>query len=252
LKHSFPDKYSELSSLVHSFDSRLKIIFIFLAIIIIVSEKNGDLLNLGFYSIIITIFVFLSRVPIIYFLKRLAVVLPFLVFAALFYPLSFVFESKGVDSRAVYGGLSILIKSTLSVLLLLTLVSTVKFTILLSSLRSIGMPKIVCIIAALMYRYVFILWDEALRTTIARQSRTPGQLKQNKLKVLSNQYAMVFIRSWERSKIVYNAMLSRGFSGNFSFVRINPINFLDIFVFVFISALFVFLRFSKNILPLFN
>jgi len=49
----------------------------------------------------------------------------------------------------------------------------------------------------------------------ARESRTPGRLKMNRIKVFGNQAAMIFLRSWERSQTIYKSMLSRGFAGEY-------------------------------------
>lgn len=109
------------------------------------------------------------------------------------------------------------------------------------------MPSVICIIAALMYRYVFILADESMKTTLARQSRTPGKLRMSKWKVLGNQMAVVFLRSWERSKIVYSSMCSRGFSGNFYSMNQRRLKALDIIIFSIFGLLFLTVRFMDEI-----
>lgn len=66
-----------------------------------------------------------------------------------------------------------------------------------------------------MYRYIFILNDEMMRTTRARRSRTPGKSRENRFRIYGNQAALIFLRARKRAQDVYNAMLSRGFKGKF-------------------------------------
>ena len=187
----------------------------------------------------------------IHIFKRIFIILPVIFFAAAFYPLSILIaegrSNFSMQDSSVTIGASIFFKAILSVLFLILLVSTEKFHNLLSGLRKIRMPSVICIIAALMYRYVFILADESMKTTLARQSRTPGKLRMSKWKVLGNQMAVVFLRSWERSKIVYSSMCSRGFSGNFYSMNQRRLKALDIIIFSIFGLLFLTVRFMDEI-----
>jgi hypothetical protein len=88
------------------------------------------------------------------------------------------------------------------------------------------------------------LWNfgdavEAQRTTLARESRTPGKLKVNKINVYGNQAAVIFLRSWERSQTIYSSMLSRGFKGEFPDMhqlnlRVSDVLFATMFIFIFL------------------
>jgi len=245
MRHSFIDKHSHIKSPIHAFDARLKFIFVFLSILIIVSEPKGRLYTFGFYVPLILSLLFLSRIPLGFFFKRLLIIMPFFALTALLYPLSIYVSGTAVDIVTYNVALSIFLKALLSVSLLMLLISSEKFHRLLAALRKIGMPRIIGIIAALMYRYIFILHDETMRTTVARMSRTPGKLTQGKIKVLGNQLAMIFLRSWERSKTIYNAMLSRGFNGTFSHTEGFHLKRVEIPVFLVLLASFLCVRFSK-------
>lgn len=219
MKHSFIDKYSDLDSPVHRLDPRFKLISLFTGIVIMVSEPRGELTPFIYYGLVILILVLISRVPWRFILSRCLIVSPFILIAAFFYPVSamlggiqFSFSAYLPEFRVA---LSIACKAYFSVILITLLVSTDKFHNLLLGLRRLRMPKLIGILSALMYRYVFIFYDEALRTTRARDSRTPGRMKTGKLKTYGNQSAMIFLRSWERSQTIYNSMLSRGFNGEF-------------------------------------
>jgi cobalt/nickel transport system permease protein len=219
VKHSFIDKYGHLDSFVHQLDPRIKIIGLFSFILIIVSEPRGNIFPFLFYGLIIILLVAASRVPVGFILGRCLAVSPFILLAAAFYPLSSMITGgagdTGTGSHEYMVAVSIILKAFSAIILLTILVSTSKFNDLLGGLRRLKMPGMVCIVLALMYRYIFILTDEALKTGIARESRTPGKLRLNKFRVYGNQFAMIFLRSMDRSQMIYHSMLSRGFTGQF-------------------------------------
>jgi cobalt/nickel transport system permease protein len=244
LKHDFLDKYSNLDSPVHRLDPRVKILSVFLAIIIIVSEPLGELFHFLFYFIIIALLVVLSRVPLKYLLMRCLIVSPFILMAAAFLPLSRMLSPElqpDYSGYSVYqASLTILFKAYSAVILLVLLTSTEKFQRLLLGIRKLKMPRLIGVISALMYRYIFLLTDEVLKTTRARESRTPGKLKISKVKVYGNQMAMIFIRSWERAHRVYDSMLSRGFNGEFPDTRTLHLSRNDVFLpVIFVGILLV-------------
>ncbi|MFO7615481.1 MAG: cobalt ECF transporter T component CbiQ [Bacteroidales bacterium] len=219
MRHSFLDKYSNVSSPVHKMDPVMKLLAALLIILAIVSQPPDNLMPFAIYGILLLLLVSLSKIPVVFVMKRVLIILPFVVFAAAFYPISVKLSDRSIDLSfhhpAVLKGISIFLKAVLSVMVLIILVSTERFHQLLGALRRLKMPAAVCITSALMYRYIFILADESMKTSLARQSRTPGKIKQDRLKVLGNQMAVIFIRSWERAKMIYNSMLSRGFTGDF-------------------------------------
>lgn len=219
MKHSFIDKYSDLDSPLHRIDPRIKLVSVFSALVIIVSEPRGEIFPFIFYGLITGVLILMSRIPPAYIFKRCLVVLPFIFLASLFYPLSaYIVEGNktaGIDPFLLRGGISVFLKAYTALILLILLTSAEKFHNLLQGLRRLKMPRILGIMSALMYRYVFIIHDEVLRTSRARESRTPGKLLMNRFRVYGNFIAMVFIRSLERSEIIYNSMLSRGFKGEF-------------------------------------
>jgi cobalt/nickel transport system permease protein len=66
-----------------------------------------------------------------------------------------------------------------------------------------------------MYRYLFVLVDEAMRLQTAREARSVGTGRNVvwRARVLGGMIGSLFIRSYERSERIYAAMLARGFAG---------------------------------------
>jgi cobalt/nickel transport system permease protein len=219
MKHDYLDKYSGLDSVLRRLDPRTKIFAFFSAIVIIVSEPKGELFPFIFYSVALGSLIMAGRIPLKFVLSRCLIASPFILMAALLLPLSLLFSGPiksdvfSVNMAALSG--SILLKAYSALILVVLLTSTDKFHRLLKGLRSLGMPSVLGAMSALMYRYIFILNDERLRTNRARESRTPGRLKISRFKVLGHQAAMIFLRSWDRAHTVYQSMLSRGFDGSF-------------------------------------
>lgn len=246
MKHDFIDKYSSLNSLVHKLDPRVKIISSLAVIIIIVSEPmNSKPLHFIYYFILLFFTSLLSKLPAYYIIKRILVVMPFILMATLFYPFSVLFtgsEQRVIinyrQTQILFATISIFSKAFLSVLILVLLTSTEKFRRLLLAMRKLKMPVIVGKLSAILYRYIFVLSDEYLRTTRARQSRSPGKIKTGRLKIYGNQAAMIFLRSWERSQIIYKSMLSRGFTGEYPGIHKLDLRIIDIiFALIFIFSL---------------
>ncbi len=250
MKHSFLDKYGHLNSPLHRIDARIKLLSAFAFILIIVSEPRGVLFPFIYYSMVIAVLVRVSNVPGRFILSRCLIVSPFILLAAVFYPLSSMItgEFGGLPAyQAEYRiALSIILKAFSAVIILTLLVSTDKFHNLLQGLRKLRMPRLLGIISALMYRYIFILTDEALKTRMARESRTPGKLNINKFKVYGNQSAMIFIRSMDRSQIIYNSMLSRGFTGEFPGMQKTAISGRDVAFFIFFISILLVIRLTNT------
>ena len=210
MQHSFLDKYSTLDSPVHRRDPRAKIIAFLAALLLMVSEPRGETKAFLFYYLLIVMIVIVSRVPIRYVLKRCVIVSPFVVLAA---GLMLVSGSDAGDIVSI--SLSIILKAFAAVILLTLLTSTEKFHRLIEGMRSLKLPSLLGVLSSFVYRYMFILSDEMMRTRRARMSRTPGRLLTGRFRTYGNQAATVFLRSWERSQVVYDAMCSRGFNGTF-------------------------------------
>jgi cobalt/nickel transport system permease protein len=107
------------------------------------------------------------------------------------------------------------------------LVAVVRFPDLIHALEHLRVPSILTTIIAFLYRYLFVLADEVFRLMRARESRAaavPGKRSGGNVAwragVAGNMAGQLFLRSYERSDRVYNAMLARGYAGHMQ--TINP------------------------------
>jgi len=115
---------------------------------------------------------------------------------------------------------SLLVRSWLSVQMAILLVSVTEFPKVIHALGHLRVPAILTTIIAFLYRYLFVLTDEAARLLRARQARSaaaPGRRSGGSVgwraRTAGNMAGQLFLRSYERSDRIYNAMLARGYQG---------------------------------------
>ena len=254
MKHSFLDKYSHLESPIHQIDPRVKSITLTIFILFIILTPPISFISFGLYAVLIFILTLLSRVSLRFIFKRSLVIVPFVLMIAVFIPFLKEGEIAGgysfgsLDLTVTYDGLTILwnvlIKSYLSILCLILLSTTTKFSHLLKALESLRFPRIITMIISFMYRYIFILVDELMRMKNARDSRTVGGSRLFHIKTLANMVGMLFLRSYERGERIYTAMVSRGFDGKARTLRQFHLRKRDIGYSFIVIALLGLIRFG--------
>jgi cobalt/nickel transport system permease protein len=227
----FLDPYRPRSSPVHAFDARIKlvlaIVFIFANALIPVGAWPVYILML---ALVLAVEV-LSELGVAYVLKRSILALPF-VLAAL--PLLFTVPglplvsfslgpwNLSITQEGLVRFISIALKSWISLQAAILLASTTTFPSLLMAMRAIKIPRLLVSIFGLMWRYLFVLVDEALRLMRARTARSghsdeaglrPGGSLAWRGKVTGGMAGNLFVRGFERSDRIYMAMVARGYDG---------------------------------------
>jgi len=121
---------------------------------------------------------------------------------------------------------SILLRSWLSVQAGILLVATTNFPDMIHAFEHLHVPAVLTTIVAFLYRYLFVLTDEVFRLLRARQARSaavahpPGERGPRsgrsvawRARVTGDMAGQLFLRSYERSDRIHNAMLARGYTG---------------------------------------
>jgi cobalt/nickel transport system permease protein len=233
MKHSFVDQYSGLDSFVHRLDPRTKLLGSLAFVLALVLTPPGNWRLFAVYLCVIAGLVWLSRLPVKYVLKRSLVIFPFVIMIAIFVPFFKQGQvAAGYDIGAwhiavTYEGLAVLVnvvvKSWLCILCLIVLSSSTKFEELLHGMSRLKVPQVFVQITSFMYRYMFVIADQAMRMQMARDSRNFGMNRSNIFRTIGNMVGMLFIRSYERAERIYAAMLSRGYNGEI--VEMNKLKF---------------------------
>jgi len=229
MKYSFIDRYSELDSFVHRLDPRTRIVTTLAFVLAVVAIPPTRWPAFVLYAILIGSLILLARLPPLYALKRSAVILPFVLMITASVPFLGRGEMAGSYNlwlwrlSVTYDGLTVLwntlAKAWLSTLGLILLSATTPFPRLLRGLERLGLPRVMVMILSFMYRYIFVLVDEAMRMQRARESRsvaTSHPFSRRwlwQISALGGVIGTLFIRSYERGERVYRAMLARGYDG---------------------------------------
>lgn len=93
------------------------------------------------------------------------------------------------------------------------LVATTPFPDVVRALRQLRLPEVVTTSLGLAYRYLYLLIDEVGRLRRAGASRNAAGGAVSRRRLLVGVTAAALQRSFARSERVYEAMLSRGYSG---------------------------------------
>ncbi len=224
------DRYHEKESFLHRLDPRVKVVVTLLFII------SNALLPDGAWIAFLGAWIFLlvanaiSSLGLAYTLKRSLIALPFALIAmtVLFsmpgkpiYSFHFLMWNFVITDAGLLRFVSILIRSWLSVQMAILLVAVTRFPDLIHALEHLRVPAILTTIIAFLYRYLFVLTDEVFRLLRARESRSGGASGKRsgrgvlwRAKVAGNMAGQLFLRSYERSDRIYNAMVSRGYTGH--------------------------------------
>src|SRR5215203_3927933 len=230
------DRYHDTESFIHRLDPRVKVSMTVAFILSNALLPDGAWLAFGFSWLFLLLINILSNLGITFTFKRSFVALPFalvaitVLFAMPGDPLTtfhFLFWDLTITDTGLLRFMSILVRSWLSVQMAILLVAVVRFPDLIHALEHLRVPLILTTIIAFLYRYLFVLADEVFRLMRARESRAaaaPGKRSGGSIGwragIAGHMAGQLFLRSYERSDRVYNAMLARGYSGHMQ--PINP------------------------------
>jgi cobalt/nickel transport system permease protein len=228
------------SSAIHQLDPRVKLVAALAFVFTVAILPHGAWLPYGLLYLASVGIAWRSGLGAAYALRRSFVALPFALAA-----ITLLFTTPG-PALVEVGGLtmsvpgtvrfvSVMVKSWVSVQMVVLLAATTAFPDLLGALRALRVPPPLLDIVAFMHRYLFVLGDEALRLRRARAARSAEGKSQRKGggglvwrgRVAGAMVGQLALRAFERSERVYGAMLSRGFQGELRIPALPFITDLD-------------------------
>ncbi|HEY0603639.1 MAG TPA: cobalt ECF transporter T component CbiQ [Herpetosiphonaceae bacterium] len=222
------DRYIAGASVIHALDARIKLVLTVALIVCAALLPVGAWLALLALTALVWAAIIASGVGLPTILKRSLLALPFLlvVVTVIFsvpgrtifrLPLGFV--TLTATDAGLLRFVTIVWKSWISMQAALLLTATTHFLDVLRALQALHMPKIIVALMSFMYRYLFILVEEAQRLLRARDCRSAalegsgGGSVLWRAQVTGRLVGTLFLRSFERSERIYVAMLSRGYTG---------------------------------------
>lgn len=231
------DRYMSGNSRIHRLDPRVKVVLTLLFIVSNVLLPDGSWLAFLAAWLILLVINRSAHFSFGYLFKRSFIALPFALAA-----ITVIFVQPGaplaswewgsrtitISDAGMVRFVSIVIRSWLSVQAAILLTATTQFPDMMHALRHLKVPAILISIISFMYRYLFVLVDEALRLLRAREARSARLVNDGRYggtvfwraKVAGSMVGQLFVRSFERSDKVYNAMLARGYRGQL--LTMNP------------------------------
>jgi cobalt/nickel transport system permease protein len=201
MRPDFLDRWSRLDSPVHRAPPGLKLALALASVVTSVVTPIDRAGVFGALLLLLLLVAFGSRVPPAFVFGRLLLLEPLVAGVAVLSA----FQPDGLRVT-----LSIVVRSTLCLLTMILLTNTTPFADLLGVLRRLRVPGLLVTVLALMYRYLFVLFDEAERMQRARRSRTFTAGRAEAWRSLAALVGQLFVRSTERAERIYAAMCARG------------------------------------------
>lgn len=231
------------NSVLHALDGRIKIILSMLIIVYAVYTSNPLILFIT--EIYLLLLIVMSKISLSYALKRIALIIPFGGFIALFQPfiragdviytlpLGITITQQGLDF-----GVLLMSRLIVCITAVVLLSSVTPMHELINSARKLGVPREFSMLLSLTVRYLFFFYEELRRIRNAQKTRCFDIWNKKtaymwRLKKVGETITMMFIRSYEQGEKVYFSMLSRGYSDNSNlYIENKKLNGRD---FIFIS-----------------
>ena len=239
------ERSSELTSPLHLIDARAKLLVTLLFLIFVLSLSVYSLSGLILFFIYPIVSCSMAGISYGYIFKRSLIVLPFILFIGIFNPIldrQVVFYVGDVGIIAGWiSFFSILIRGIVSVQAVFILIYTTGFYHLCRGMNRMGIPSLLTTQLLFVYRYIFVLLQEALSMDRARAARSFGR-KSYSFSMWGTFIGQLLIRTIERSERIHRAMLSRGFTGNIEGSLHTKWGVKETFYLVIWTCLFVILR----------
>lgn len=220
------ERYLDRGSAIHDLDPRVKVLVVPAFVLSVALLPQGAWgATIAAFGLVMAA-ALAARISPLWVIRRSLIGLPFLL-AATTLPFT-------VPGRAVWVGpwglaisdegvlrLTVIVaRSLISLQAALLLTATTRFPDILHAMRHLKVPAALVSIIGFMYRYLFVLADEAerlLRARTARSGRLPGVTGGGtvvwRARVTGRMAGQLLLRSLDRSERVYQAMLARGYRG---------------------------------------
>jgi cobalt/nickel transport system permease protein len=209
----------DTASPVHRLDPRAKIVGLVAVTLIAVSTPVEAWPVFAACALVLAAVASLARVSASAIWRRARFVLPLVLVAALLIPLfrtggeTYVLGPLTLHEAGLETFAAVAAKATIGTVAAVLLGATTTFPSVLRGLEAMRVPRLLVLIAAFMYRYLFVIVEEVGRMRAALAAR--GYQPRNALHAgaLGRVATALFLRTYARGERVYIAMLARGYDG---------------------------------------
>ena len=192
-------------------DPRVRILAALVTVLFIVTTPPDRPLRFAVHSALIAGFVLLFRVPARVLLRRLGVIVPFVLVVGLAagFP-----HLLGRGAGEGWPWASVLVKPGLAAVAVAAFTATLGPQGLLQGLAGLRVPGILVMLLFFLTRYFPLLSGEVARMRWAVEARAPGRIPPRRgFAALGGIVGSLFLRSYDRGERIHWAMCARGFTG---------------------------------------
>lgn len=211
------DAIARLQTPIHGIDARAKVLTTAVFLACVVSFPRYAVLPLVPFVLFPVVIARLARLPPGWLSRRLLAASPFAVVVGLANPLLDRSPVPLLASHTIAAGwlsfTSIVLRFLLTSAAALLLIATTGMPALCAAMGRLGVPAILVTQLQLLYRYLFLLGEEALRMERARELRSCGR-RGTALWVSGGLLGALLLRAVARGQRIFAAMLLRGFDGS--------------------------------------
>jgi cobalt/nickel transport system permease protein len=210
------DRLSRQDTPVHRLDPRAKVVATLVFLFCVVSFGKYDVSALLPFLLFPVAMAASGNVPFGFLARRVAAFAPFAVMVGLFNPFFDRHVLLQLGPLGLSGGwisfASILVRFALTLGAALVLVATTSFHGVCAALERLGTPRVFTTQLLFLYRYLFVLGDEAARMARARALRSFDGRGMG-MRIYGQIVGHLLLRTLDRAQRVHLAMRCRGFDG---------------------------------------
>jgi cobalt/nickel transport system permease protein len=204
-------------SVVHRLAPEAKVAATFLFVLCAAVTPRTAIWAFVVYGVSLAVVITVAGIPVRFVVARLAVVLPFVVFAFLVPVIGegerIRFLGVSLSIEGLWAMWSILAKAGVGATSSIVLAGTTEVADLLKGLTRLRVPPVFVSITSFMVRYMELTADSLgrMRTAMVARGYDPRWLWQ--AKPIASAAGALFVRSYERGERIHAAMVSRGYTG---------------------------------------
>lgn len=207
---------------VHRIDPRAKLITTLVFIATVVSFGKYEISALLPFTLYPVYLLAAGNLPPGYILRKIVIVSPFAVMVGIFNPLLDQEAMLKVGELSISGGwvsfTSILVRFTLTVGAAMTFVAVTGFNAVCMALEKMGAPRFFAMQLLFLYRYLFVLVEEAVSMVRARSLRVFDG-KGMGISAYGSLLGHLLLRTLDRAQRIHSAMWCRGFEGSIRIMK---------------------------------
>lgn len=211
------DELASGNSVFHNLDPRAKLVTTLVFIGTVVSFGKYEISALIPFAIYPLVLISVGGLPFFYLAERVLLVAPFAFFIGILNPFFDQTIMVHLGSISLSGGwisfFSIMLRFLLTVGSALVLIALTGFHAVCMGLEKLGVPRPFVVQLLFLYRYLFVLIDEASRMIRAKSLRTFNS-RGTKIRTFGSMLGHLLLRTLDRAQRIHLAMCCRGFDGH--------------------------------------